>query len=167
MPGSWQGRWIGRRRMTGARLYVMPYLRPIRIRAGAFGVERPDQELLVSPDHRLLLRGDAARALFNTSEVLVAARDLVNGHSVNVDMGLREVSYIHILLPDHHVIRANGVETESFHPASAHFDALEDSDRRRLAAVRPDVMDDPAEYGDYARRVLSRPEAAILAHELA
>ena len=165
--GAQEIQWIGRRRMTGARLYVMPYLRPIRIRAGAFGVERPDQELLVSPDHRLLLRGDAARALFNTSEVLVAARDLVNGHSVNVDMGLREVSYIHILLPDHHVIRANGVETESFHPASAHFDALEDSDRRRLAAVRPDVMDDPAEYGDYARRVLSRPEAAILAHELA
>jgi hypothetical protein len=165
--GAQEIQWIGRRRMSGARLYTMPYLRPIRIRAGAFGVDRPDEELLVSPDHRLLLRGDAARALFNTPEVLVAARDLVNGHSVNVDMALREVSYIHMLLPDHHVIRANGVETESFHPASAHFDALEDSDRRRLAAARPDVMDDPAEYGDYARRVLSRPEAAILAHELA
>lgn len=159
--------WVGKRRMTGARLYTMPYLRPIRVRAAAFGLDRPDQELLVSPDHRLLLRGDAARALFNTPEVLVAARDLVNGHSVNVDMGLREVTYIHLLLPHHHVIRANGVETESFHPASAHFDALDDSDRRRLETARPELVDDPALYGAYARRTLSRSEAAILMHETA
>jgi len=165
--GAQEIQWVGRRRMTGARLYTMPYLRPIRIRAEAFGADRPDQELLVSPDHRMLLRGDAARALFNTPEVLVAARDLVNGHSVNVDMGLREVTYVHILLPSHHVIRANGVETESFHPASAHFDALEDSDRRRLEIARPEVVGDPTLYGDYARRTLNRSEAAILMHETA
>ncbi|THD72087.1 Hint domain-containing protein [Thalassobius vesicularis] len=165
--GAQEVQWVGQRRMTGARLYTMPYLRPIRIRAGAFGFDRPDQELLVSPDHRMLLKGAAARALFNTPEVLVAARDLVNGHTVNVDLGLREVTYIHLLLPDHHVIRANGLETESFHPASAHFDALEDSDRMRLQSVRPDVAGDPATYGDYARRTLSRSEAAILMHELA
>lgn len=165
--GAQEIQWVGQRRMTGARLYTMPYLRPIRIRARAFGSARPDAELLVSPDHRILLKGHAARALFNTPEVLVAARDLVNGHSVNVDMGLREVTYIHMLLPDHHVIRANGLETESFHPASAHFDVLEDSDRRRLETARPDVAGDPAAYGDYARRTLNRPEAAILMHELA
>ncbi len=165
--GAQQIEWIGQRRMTGARLYAMPYLRPIRVRAGAFDLNRPEQELLVSPDHRILLRGDAARALFNTPEVLVAARDLVNGHTVNVDMGLREVTYIHILLSHHHVIRANGLETESFHPASAHFDALDDSDRLRLGKARPDVMDDPTEYGDYARRTLNRSEAAILMHEVA
>ncbi|WP_420568509.1 Hint domain-containing protein [Thalassovita sp.] len=165
--GAQQIQWIGQRRMTGARLFAMPYLRPIRVRAGTFGLDRPDQELLVSPDHRILLRGDAAQALFNTPEVLVAARDLVNGHTVNVDMGLREVTYIHILLPHHHVIRANGVDTESFHPASAHFDALEDSDRLRLGKARPDVMDDPTGYGDYARRMLNRSEAAILMHEVA
>lgn len=165
--GAQEIQWVGRRRMTGARLYTMPYLRPIRIRAGAFGTGRPDEELLVSPDHRILLKGAPARALFNTPEVLVAARDLVNGHSVNVDLGLKEVTYVHLLLPSHHVIRANGVDTESFHPASAHFEALEESDRRRLQAARPDVADNPAQYGDYARRTLSRSEAAILMHEVA
>lgn len=163
--GAQEIQWIGQRRMTGARLFAMPYLRPIRVRVGAFGIDRPDQELLVSPEHRILLRGDAARALFNTPEVLVAARDLVNGHTVNVDMGLREVTYIHVLLPHHHVIRANGVETESFHPASAHFNALEASDRLRLGKARPDVAADPTGFGDYARRTLSRSEAAILAYE--
>ncbi len=71
--------WIGSRRMTGARLFAMPHLRPIRIRAGALGIERPDMELIVSPEHRMLVRGEAARDLFNTPEVLVSARDLVTG----------------------------------------------------------------------------------------
>ena len=84
--------WVGSRRMTGARLFAMPRLRPIRFRPGALGLERPDQELLVSPDHRMLIRGHAARALFNTDEVLVAARDLVNGQTIAVDMALREVT---------------------------------------------------------------------------
>lgn len=165
--GAQDIQWVGKRRMTGARLYTMPYLRPIRIRADALGPGRPDEELLVSPDHRLLLKGDAARALFNTPEVLVAARDLVDGAQVNVDMALREVTYIHILLPQHHLIRANGVETESFHPASAHFDALEASDRRRLEQARPELAQDPATYGDHARRTLNKSEAAILMHERA
>lgn len=35
--GAQQIQWIGRRRMSGARLFVMPELRPIRIRGGAIG----------------------------------------------------------------------------------------------------------------------------------
>ncbi|MDX5402410.1 MAG: Hint domain-containing protein, partial [Rhodobacterales bacterium] len=117
--GAQEVLWVGSRRMTGARLFAMPKLRPIRFRAGALGVERPDQELIVSPDHRMLLSGHAARALFNADEVLVAARDLVNGQTIAVDMALKEVTYVHLLLPSHQVLWANGVETESFHPAQA------------------------------------------------
>ncbi|MCP4818938.1 MAG: Hint domain-containing protein, partial [Shimia sp.] len=117
--GAQPVQWIGSRRMTGARLFAMPKLRPIRIRAGALGIDRPDQELVVSPDHRMLVRGAAAQALFNSDEVLVAARDLVNGSTVAVDHALREVTYVHLLLPGHEILWANGVESESFHPASA------------------------------------------------
>ena len=159
--------WIGSRRMTGARLFVMPHLRPIRFRAGALGIERPDQELLVSPEHRMLLRGAAARNLFNTDEVLVAARELVDGQAIAVDMAVREVTYVHMLLPQHEVIWANGVETESFHPASADMSSLDDADRARLMERLPQVARDPLSYGAYARRSLSASEAAILMHEAA
>ncbi|MGD9294602.1 MAG: Hint domain-containing protein, partial [Roseobacter sp.] len=108
--------WIGSRRMTGARLFAMPRLRPVRIRAGALGIERPDQELLVSPEHRLLLSGDVAQDLFNTREVLVAAKDLIDGRLICTDVQARAVTYIHLLLPEHNVLWANGVATESFHP---------------------------------------------------
>lgn len=159
--------WIGARRMSGARLFAMPKLRPIRFRPGALGVERPDQELVVSPDHRMLLRGHAARALFNTDEVLVAARDLVNGQSVVVDTVLKEVSYVHLMLPSHHILWANGVETESFHPAQADLTSLSDPDRARLLQMFPATGYDPQLYGPSARRNLSASEAAILLHEAA
>ncbi|MGR3393584.1 MULTISPECIES: Hint domain-containing protein [Pseudooceanicola] len=160
--------WTGSRRMTGARLHAMPWLRPVRIRAGAFGIARPEAALLVSPEHRLLVRGARARALFNTEEVLVAARDLIrDGGAIARDSLLREVTYIHLLLPSHQILWANGVETESFHPANATLDALSLADRRRLLAGLPGIAADPFSYGGFARRNLTPPEAAILRHEAA
>lgn len=165
--GAQQVQWIGSRRMTGARLYVMPHLRPVRIRTGALGIDRPDRELLVSPDHRMLLRGHAARALFNTPEVLVPASELVNGSTVSVDLSVREVTYIHLLLPAHQVLWANGVETESFHPAHADLSTLADADRAELLRLLPGIERDPYRYGGFARRSLSPSESAIFMHEAA
>ncbi|APG47792.1 Hint domain-containing protein [Phaeobacter porticola] len=165
--GAQQIQWIGARRMTGARLFVTPELRPVRIRGGALGMQRPDADLLVSPSHRMLLKGAHVQNLFNTSEVLVAARDLINGRGIAVDTQLREVTYIHLLLSHHQVLWANGVETESFHPAQAALSALRCEDRTRLLQVLPDLEVDPMRYGDFARRNLSQPEAAILRHAAA
>ena len=165
--GAQEVLWIGSRRMTGARLFAMPKLRPIRFRAGALGIERPDQELVVSPEHRMLLRGRVAQALFNTDEVLIAARDLVNGQTVSVDMALKEVTYVHLLLPAHQILWANGLETESFHPAQADLASLAEGDRMRLMSMFPSLEYDPHVYGPAARRMLSTSEAAILMHEAA
>lgn len=157
--------WVGNRRMSGARLYAMPALRPVRIRAGALGIDRPEPDLLVSPMHRILLRGRAAQALFNTPEVLVAARDLVNGRSIVIDRALREVTYVHLFLERHQVIWGNGVESESFHPANTALDLVEEGQRAALLAMFPEMADNPQAYGDFARRSLSTSEAAILRHD--
>jgi hypothetical protein len=154
--------WIGRRHMSGARLFAMPRLRPVRIRVGALGLERPDQELLVSPEHRMLVSGAVARDLFNTPEVLVAAKDLIDGRRIVTDVQARFVTYIHLLLPDHNVVWANGIETESFHPANTALDSLDPRDREMLLARHPQLTFDPLTYGGFARRNLSAPEAAIL-----
>ena len=156
--------WMGSRRMTGARLFAMPWLRPVRISAGALAGSRPEEELLVSPEHRVVVGGDVARDLFNQEEVLVSAKDLVNGTSVRIDYLLHEVTYSHLLLPRHEVIWANGLETESFHPACAPLSSLNDKDRATLLTGLPDVADDPHSYGGFARRRLSQSEAAILQH---
>lgn len=154
--------WVGNRNVSGARLYAMPDLRPVRIRENALGHGRPGGDLIVSPDHKMLVEGDAARALWGESEVLVAARDLIDGTSVTRDMAAKSVTYIHLMLPDHHVLVANGVETESFHPAAARLDAIADEQRMRLYDVMPELEHDAHCYGPSSRRILSRAEAALL-----
>jgi hypothetical protein len=126
------------------------------------GQDRPTPDLLVSPQHRMLVKGAAAQALFNTPEVLVAAEHLLNDLSITVDYTLREVTYIHILLGRHNIIWANGLETESFHPANADLDAIEPDQRLALLSLMPGLAANPDSYGDYARRNLSASEAAIL-----
>jgi hypothetical protein len=158
--------WRGHRRMSGARLHVMPHLRPIRFATGALGFGRPDQELLVSPQHRMLIKGQAALALFNTPEVLVAAQDLVNDRTIMVDHSAREVTYVHILLAQHNIVWANGLETESFHPSNTALDTVADDQRAGLMDILPEIAHNPHAYGDYARRNISAAEAAILRHEM-
>lgn len=157
--------WKGSRRMSGARLYAMPELRPVRLKAGALGEDRPEDDLIVSPHHKVLLQGDVARALFDTPEVFVAARDLINDRSISVDHSLRSVTYVHLLLPRHQVVWANGVETESFHPASTALETILPDERARLSKIAPYIEADPAQYGDAARRQLTDQEAALLSLE--
>lgn len=158
--------WMGRRHVSGARLIAMPHLAPVRLRRGALDDDVPDAGLLVSPDHRVLLRGPRAAALFGTQEVLVAARDLVNDHSVIVDRALRQVTYIHMLLAQHEIVFANGVATETFHPASAELAVMEPDEHALLSEAMPEVVHDPSTYGGFARRVLANAEAAILRDDL-
>jgi hypothetical protein len=114
----------------------------------------------------MLVKGPAALALFNTPEVLVAAQDLVNDRTILVDHSQREVTYVHILLPQHNIVWANGLETESFHPANTALDSIAPDQQAGLLNILPQVADNPDSYGDYARRNVSAAEAAILRHEM-
>ena len=154
--------WAGHRNVSGARLYAMPDLRPVRIREGALGDGRPSSDLIVSPDHKMLVTGDAAQSLWGEPEVLVAARDLIDGQRIARDLAAKSVTYYHLMLEEHHVLVANGVETESFHPGVAALDALEEDQRERLYDVLPDLQDNPDCYGPTSRRALTKAEAALL-----
>ena len=157
--------WLASRRITGARMKAIPSLTPVRLRAGALDKDVPDAGLLVSHDHQIVLCGSRAQTLYNAEEVLVTARDLINDHSIIRDHGQREVTYIHMMLPKHEVVFANGVATESFHPASAELTMMDENQRDRMFDRLPNQTGGVQNYGEYARRVLSDSEAAILQHD--
>lgn len=154
--------WIGQRVVSGALMQVQPQLRPVRIRKGALVRDVPDAGLLVSPDHRIVLRGARAQSLFNADEVLVAARDLVNDSTISRAHGLIQVTYIHMMLSQHEIVFANSVPTESFHPASAALGSLDEHEQARLLRRVPEINGNPMAYGGYARRMLSASDTAIL-----
>jgi hypothetical protein len=95
--------WIGRRRIVLAGHSQAAALAPVRIRAGALGEGLPRRDLLVSPDHCLLIGGR-----------LVPARLLVNGTTVVAETLLAEVTYFHVELEHHDALIAEGVPAESW-----------------------------------------------------
>ena len=148
-------RWIGRTVVPGTAGSA-----PVRIRPAAFPGLTAD--LVVSPHHRMLIEGPRATRLHGEAEVLAVARHLVDGRHVTVEE--REtVTYLHLLFDRHEVIRVNGVATESYHPADHGLGGLDDATREGLFAAFPQLRARIESYGQTARRVLTRAEAATLA----
>ncbi|KIT16521.1 Hint domain-containing protein [Jannaschia aquimarina] len=156
--------WVGTRTVADFAMAARPELRPVRIRANAFGHRAPQPDLVVSPGHRLLIGGDASRALWGEQEVLVRAQDLIDDRRILVDHAARSVTYVHLLLASHHVLRANGIWAESFHPGDADLSHLTPADRSALLEMAPGIDADPHLYGPHARRCLTAGELAILSH---
>ena len=157
--------WMGLRQVSGARMFAMPFLRPIRIRAGALGHDEPQPDLIVSPGHQIMLTGQKARALWGEPEVLVRARDLIDDRRITVDHSAAEVTYIHLMFARHQILWANCVEVESFHPGDADLTHLNPAELEELLEITPGVDQDAAAYGVHARRCLSAAELAILRYE--
>ena len=148
-------RWIGTSVVAGTGSFA-----PIRLRKGAL----PDltADMLVSPQHRMLIEGYRAELLFGEREVLASAKHLVDGKYVTVEEA-EAVTYIHMLFDAHEVVFANGAATESYHPASYGLGGLCEEAREELFAIFPDLRAMPEAYGRTARRVLKAFEARAMA----
>lgn len=145
-------RWVGARTVPATRNFA-----PIRIAQGMLGAERP---LRVSPCHRMLLTGAWAEVLFDTPEVLVAAKHLIDGDRITRRPG-GTVTYWHLLFDSHQIIFAEGCPSESFHPGPGVLGAMAQATRREVLALFPELAT-PAGLPPTARRVLTRPEARAL-----
>ncbi|MFP4451018.1 MAG: hypothetical protein ACLFP0_08840, partial [Rhodosalinus sp.] len=67
--------------------------------------------------------------------------------------------YVHLLLPRHDLLLAEGIAAESFYPGPEALAALSPADRAALAAALPGG---PAAYGAPARPLVRRHEAGLL-----
>ncbi|MBB1490541.1 Hint domain-containing protein [Paracoccus sp. MC1854] len=139
-------RWIGHRHLTEAELEAAPNLRPIRIRAGALGRNTPAADLVVSPQHRVLVRSKLAQRLFGAPEVLVAAKQLLLVDGIDVAEDLKGVDYVHFLFDDHQVVWSNGAETESLHPGRNALNMAGEAGREEIFAIFPELRDESVSY---------------------
>lgn len=105
--------WIGKSRVCKAELANNPKLYPVRIIAGALGNGCPSHDLLVSRQHRILVRSKIAERMFCEAEVLIAAIKLTELPGVFVDDSVEEITYVHLLLERHEILIANGSLAES------------------------------------------------------
>jgi hypothetical protein len=106
-------RWIGSRALNQETLEAHERLKPIRIRVGALGPNMPDQDLLVSPQHRVLVRSVIAMKMFGVQEALIPANKLLVLPGIDIERDAESVEYWHMLFEQHEVIWSNGALTES------------------------------------------------------
>lgn len=155
-------RWTGRKDLGWHDLVANPHLKPVMIRQGSLGNGLPEQDMMVSPNHRLLVANDRTALYFDEHEVLVAAKHLVAGKGIDA-VDAVGTSYIHFMFDRHEVVLSNGAWTESFQPGDYTLKGMGNAQRTEIFDLFPDLKT-PAGLEDYqaARRTLKRHEALLL-----
>lgn len=154
--------WVGTRHVGRAELMARPEFGPVRIARGALGGGLPDRDMMVSPQHRMLLWGARAELLFGRSEVLVVARHLVGLPGI-VHLPDTPVTYVHVLCEKHELLRADGCWSESFQPGDLSLGALGAAQRDEILALFPELAGEQADSAfPAARMTLKAHEARAL-----
>jgi Ca2+-binding RTX toxin-like protein len=158
--------WAGKRDLTGRELTDNPEFNPVHIRKGALGNGVPERDMVVSPNHRMLITSNIADVLFGEREVLVAAKHLTSLDGVD-QIKTPNVQYIHLMFEQHEIILADGAWTESFQPGDHSLNGIASAQRSEIITLFPELgtiagLDN---YGA-ARRSLKKHEAAYLSRRL-
>lgn len=118
--------------------------RPVVVAPHQFGPDQPYQPTRLSPRHCVLRCDPAFNMLFDTSEVLVAARDCVDGSGVSQPEDTRAVEYFHFMLARHALVWANGMLAESFYPGPIARQSLDPLALGRLIKLYPELSEPDA-----------------------
>lgn len=131
-------RWIGSRKMKAGMFFAKQHLAPVRIRKGALGNDLPERDMMVSPNHRMLVANDKTALHFEDSEVLVAAKHLTGLAGVDVIYGV-DTSYLHLMFDRHEVILSDGAWSESFQPDVRALAGVGNAQRLELLELFPEL----------------------------
>lgn len=137
--GAQPVRWVGRRHFDAIDLAATPGLRPVRIRAHALGPGKPEHDLIVSPQHRILVRSAIAKKMFDAQEVLVAAKHLCLLDGIDVADDMDSVTYVHFMFDRHQIVFAEGTEAESLFAGEEALKAVGPAARKEILAIFPEL----------------------------
>jgi hypothetical protein len=132
---------------------------PVKIRRGALGAGLPERDLIVSPQHRVLVASKIAERVFGVREILVPAKRLIGLPGITRHRKEQQVIYCHLLFDRHEVIWAEGAPAESLLPDKGTWEGLDPADRatvlsltgRALSPARP-IVEAGAQIKELARR---------------
>jgi antigen 43 len=137
-------KWIGHTNVDLARHAYPEEAAPIRIRAGALAANEPARDLLVSPEHCMIIDG-----------LCVPAKLLVNGGSISSERDHTPFTYYHLELERHGILVAEGAATESYLD-TGNRSAFDNADGPRQLHPRFQVNADAAKWQTDACAPLAR-----------
>ena len=144
-------RFVTARRFSAREISIFRALAPIVVPVGALGRNIPNRDLIVSSQHRILMRDPALQRLFGLDAAYVLARDLPESRPAPIT----DLTYVHFLCEQHACVIANGCESESLYPGDVALASVLPGD---VEAIRK-IVRNP---GTTAYPCLSAREAAVL-----
>lgn len=155
-------RWAGKKKIDWRIMTAYPHLKPVLVRQGSLGNDLPERDLMISPNHRVLVANERTALQFDEPEVLVAAKHLIGGLAVR-SIDSIGTTYIHFLFDRHEVVLSDGIWTESFQPTDTSLKGFGNSQRAEIFEIFPDLQtaEGLAKFGT-ARKTLSQKEASVL-----
>ena len=154
--------WVGHKQVSPRMFNEAPELKPICICAGALGNGLPERDMIVSPNHRMLVSSPEVALFFEQTEVLVAAKHMVGMEGIHrVDM--LGTTYVHFMCERHEVVLGDGAWSESFQPGDHSLQGVDDDQRNEIFALFPELRSRSGrdEYAA-ARRILRGFEAKLV-----
>ena len=146
--------------------------KPILISAGALGLGRPAQDLIVSPQHRILVGGEQQLVGCFRSEVFAPAKALTVLSGVRQMRGKKAVTWVHFSCDRHEVVFANGCLTETLLLGEMVLQGLSETSQQIVtgmygpASNPANALNGPPareclKVGDVRRQLKSRPRNAM------
>ena len=110
-----------------------------RLAADAFGMGRPSPDLVLGPRARVLFRSAACRSLVDQAEAFAPARAFVDGEAAIKVTPASPVRVYHLAFHGQQVLRANGMEVETYHPGAAPDTMLPSDQLEMFLALFPHI----------------------------
>lgn len=129
--------WVGQRSFGTMAAPLPERLRPVLIRAHAFGPGVPERDLRLSPDHAIFAEGH-----------LIEAKCLINGATVVRDDACRTVTYHHVALDTHDILLAENLPVESYLDCGCRTSFVDSTLRNGVPILlRPDIVATVESFG--------------------
>jgi len=156
-------RWIGSTRVSYWELVAKPKIRPIRIRAHAFDHNVPENDIILSPNHRIVLDDYRTSLFFGIERALCAVKYLVNNKGIEAILPTDGVEYFHLLFDEHELVMSDNLASESLFMGSSAIDFMGAEAQKNLRKLFPTMgADGLVKFSRLALPELKAHEAQIL-----
>ena len=109
--------------------------KPVLIQAGALGAGRPAQDLIVSPQHRIVVGGGGQLMAYFDTVAFAPAKALTGLPGIRHMKGKTKITYVHFACDRHEVVTANGCQSESLLLGPQVLQGLTPAERRTATRI--------------------------------